>query len=310
MGCGASRGVNAPRGAPHALSESHTHNFAPDARAQHEWKSRGNSTASDILEATSRSDGAGEVDSSALSDPSRPVSRREMARQNSARMMVQLSRDINMFLCSTFRDMHSERDHLQAHIFPTVIERCARRQVRFHVRDLRWGVTAEESADGQVILRCLQEVDRCRPFLIAILGLEYGWCHDDDPDSGALAREFKNAAQQHPWIASLTDRSITEIEITHAFLRQPKEKRLGCRFYFKMPPEGYEPETPAAVKLADLKQRLIEAGAKPRYYNTDEELGEGVLSDVIQLVDRVFPIKKTQLSVESLISVRPLVLVQ
>ena len=45
-----------------------------------------------------------------------------------------------VFLTSTFRDMHAERDYLRTHIFPQLEERLRQRRHHLEPIDLRWGV--------------------------------------------------------------------------------------------------------------------------------------------------------------------------
>jgi hypothetical protein len=56
------------------------------------------------------------------------------------------------------RDMQAERNLLVKKVFPQVRKVCAERNVNFTEVDLRWGITNEESAGGQVITLCLNEV--------------------------------------------------------------------------------------------------------------------------------------------------------
>lgn len=46
---------------------------------------------------------------------------------------------IRIFISSTFRDMHAERDHLAKVFFPELRERCALRRLHLIDVDLRWG---------------------------------------------------------------------------------------------------------------------------------------------------------------------------
>ena len=73
------------------------------------------------------------------------------------------SREIRVFLSSTFRDMQFERDHLIKNVFPQIRQACRKRLVEFTEIDLRWGVTQEEAEQGKVVRICLEEIDRCRP---------------------------------------------------------------------------------------------------------------------------------------------------
>ena len=60
-------------------------------------------------------------------------------------------REARVFLSSTFRDMHGERDYLTRFVLPELQERCIKLQVHVTVVDLRWGVTEEESQSGFVL---------------------------------------------------------------------------------------------------------------------------------------------------------------
>ena len=94
-----------------------------------------------------------------------------------------LSRPI--FITSTFRDMHAERDYLRTHVFPELDERLRPRRCHLEPIDLRWGVeTTSASEEGErerrVLKVCLAEVERSRPFLIALLADRYGWVPPED----------------------------------------------------------------------------------------------------------------------------------
>ena len=57
--------------------------------------------------------------------------------------MAQTWRTVRIFISSTFRDMHAERDYLVRVVFPELRERCARRQLHLVDIDLQWGVTKD-----------------------------------------------------------------------------------------------------------------------------------------------------------------------
>eukprot|EP01090_Pellita_catalonica_P022069 TRINITY_DN8444_c0_g1_i1.p1 TRINITY_DN8444_c0_g1~~TRINITY_DN8444_c0_g1_i1.p1 ORF type:complete len:910 (+),score=188.39 TRINITY_DN8444_c0_g1_i1:83-2812(+) len=133
------------------------------------------------------------------------------------------NRTVRLFVSSTFRDMHGERDYLVRYIFPELRQRCKKRQIDFYDVDLRWGVTEKEAEDGGAVEVCLQEVDRCRPFFLGILGDRYGWTPgtyqvSDDP----RMRWVRNYPQ---------DRSVTELEMYYGALRDP-DLTQGF-FYFR-----------------------------------------------------------------------------
>ena len=87
-------------------------------------------------------------------------------------------RVIRVFVSSTFRDMQVERDELVLKIFPQLRRLCEERGVTWCEIDLRWGITEEQSQRGEVLSICLEEIRRCRPYFIGLLGERYGWIPD------------------------------------------------------------------------------------------------------------------------------------
>ena len=85
-----------------------------------------------------------------------------------------------VFITSTFRDMHAERDWLRVHVSPFLEERLRKRFHHLETVDLRWSVdsaSAEQEQDRELVVltACLREIERNRPFLIGLLGDRYGW---------------------------------------------------------------------------------------------------------------------------------------
>ena len=105
-------------------------------------------------------------------------------------------RVVRVFVSSTFRDMHAERDELIKRAFPQIRKLCEDRGVTFNEVDLRWGITEEESQRGKVLPTCLAEIQRCRPYFIGLLGERYGWVPE------AIPAEL---IEQEPWLAEHRD---------------------------------------------------------------------------------------------------------
>ena len=55
---------------------------------------------------------------------------------------------VRVFISSTFRDMHAERDHLVRVVFPALRERLEKYRIHLIDVDLRWGITEEEVSRG------------------------------------------------------------------------------------------------------------------------------------------------------------------
>jgi nephrocystin-3 len=103
-------------------------------------------------------------------------------------------RQVRVFISSTFRDMHAERDHLVTVVFPELRERVESLGLEFFDVDLRWGVP-ETGVDGEKANSweyCRRWIDRVEPFFVCMLGQRYGWVpkpheiKDDAPGDGTI----------------------------------------------------------------------------------------------------------------------------
>lgn len=172
-----------------------------------------------------------------------------------------------IFVSSTFRDMHYERDIIHDQVTPALnaVARQYGESVSFC--DLRWGVnTGElESEEGsrKVLSVCLEEIDRCRPYMLVILGDRYGWI----PDQGLIA----DAASRAKFALEELEQSVTALEIEYGALSNPEQLERTL-FYFREfaaePPAPYRSEDPQhAAKLQALKVRIRKlAGNRLRTY--------------------------------------------
>src|SRR5438094_8479858 len=106
---------------------------------------------------------------------------------------------VRIFVSSTFRDMHAEREVLVKHVFPQLRKMCDERGVGWAEVDFRWGITQEQAARGEVLPLCLAEIDRCRPYFIGMLGEWYGWIPGRHPEE---------LTDQYPWLLRYPGRSV------------------------------------------------------------------------------------------------------
>lgn len=70
------------------------------------------------------------------------------------------NRNVRIFVSSTFSDMQDDREVIMKKVLPQLQKMCKERGVVLSVVDLRWGITSEQSNEGQTINICLKEVDR------------------------------------------------------------------------------------------------------------------------------------------------------
>ena len=146
---------------------------------------------------------------------------------------------------------------------------------------------------------CLEEIHKCRPYFLGILGERYGWVADDLPQEVVVT---------HPWVAEDRQRSVTELEILHGVLNNPN--MTGQAFFYFRAPAFLETlhreaaaeysERPSAAeierlglqaaeqraderrrRLAQLKDRIRTGGLPVREDFADARaLGELVLTDL------------------------------
>jgi tetratricopeptide (TPR) repeat protein len=185
-----------------------------------------------------------------------------------------------LFISSTFNDFQAERDHLRRVVFPGLEERLRHEGLRVHLEtiDLRWGVdtlnvdfarqtTATVNPDKakqlMVLKVCLDEIERSRPFIVALLGDRYGWTPPHDRMKWAVDEKGLSISED-----DLIHMSVTALEIEYGILHSPEQQKrcriyLRCLDYRQMPAneqKNYlDPEdSDAARHLTALKGRLLD----------------------------------------------------
>ncbi|XP_051943966.1 telomerase protein component 1 [Hippocampus zosterae] len=161
-------------------------------------------------------------------------------------------RSMRVFISSTFRDMHAERDVLVRSVFPELRRRAAPHCIHLQEVELRWGVTEEES--GRAATLCLAEVDRSH-MMVAILGQRYGLV----PDPPALPD-----LPQYEWLRLESEGlSVTDMEIRHfqELYGDAARQRMLC--YFRNPdviktvPVAWKSHFAAESKEAESKMARL-----------------------------------------------------
>lgn len=168
-----------------------------------------------------------------------------------------------IFVSSTFRDMHAERDYLQRHVYPRLEERLRERKLLLEPIDLRIGVETASLDDivkkELLVLRvCLNEIVRSRPFLIVLLGDRYGWVPPLDRARAAVAEVgfFEGVVE---------GKSVTALEIEFGVLSQPEQLTRTHFFLRHLDSTGMDdavaaayrdPDPQSVAKLSALKDRI------------------------------------------------------
>jgi hypothetical protein len=98
---------------------------------------------------------------------------------------AQETREVRVFVCSTIADMLEERRALVDTVIPTLQARFESQLLTVTLVCLSFGMrpsleaeglkSEEETATLDDLYVALQEIDRCSPYMLAVLGERYGW---------------------------------------------------------------------------------------------------------------------------------------
>nr|XP_055057550.1 telomerase protein component 1-like [Misgurnus anguillicaudatus] len=174
-------------------------------------------------------------------------------------------RGVRVFISSTFRDMHAERDVLVRSVFPELRRRAAPHCLYLQEVELRWGVTEEESS--RTVELCLSEVCRSQ-LLLGILGERYG-----------LVPPRPNLPElpQYNWLGSAPDGlSITEMEIRQFEALYPDSAQSRMFFYFRSPnvtrsvPVAWKTDFVAESKEAEAKMDSLKTWIRDNEFKVTE----------------------------------------
>jgi nephrocystin-3 len=208
------------------------------------------------------------------------------------------SREVRVFISSSFRGMFKEREVLVRHVFPEIRRRCFERGVGFAEVEAQRGITTEQVDLGFAVPICFQQIDNCQPFFIGLLGEYYG--------STIKSDQVETACQNYPWIIeqNYLDRSITELEMIYALFKRPVDQQQtlakNALFYFRSP--NYANTLPLSErkdyieaspenrdKQQNLKQRLRDHGCQIAEYKQPSDLKELILESLWEKIAQEFP---------------------
>lgn len=219
---------------------------------------------------------------------------------------------MKIFVSSTFKDMHSERDMLDVHVFPEIAEFIRDYGEELTFIDLRWGINTQtmenDESTRKILSVCLDEIDSSKPYLIAFLGERYGWI----PPKKLIESAVKQKPPEFSYLAEM-EKSVTALEIEYGSLAQ-KGLIDHCLFYFRepLPSEKLSPEQSSIYRsegdeckrrVDSLKSKIINSGGNIKYYSADwdeekncitglDKLKELVISDLKDLIKKDFGEKK------------------
>jgi tetratricopeptide (TPR) repeat protein len=183
-----------------------------------------------------------------------------------------------VFVSGTFRDMHEERDAIASQVFPALEERLLSLRTHLERVDLRVGVEtrglADDHAKQELVLKvCLEDVRRCRPFLIVLVGDRYGWV---PPRARAEA-----AAREARFETMLDGKSVTALETEFGLWGDP-EQITRSRIYFRELDDSAMDEADAILYSDTRAARSSLVSVEERRLATERSRNLRVLRDKLR----------------------------
>ena len=182
---------------------------------------------------------------------------------------------IQIFVSSTFSDMHRERDLL--HQIAGLINRDISHQgYQVILRDLRYGVDTahmddETEIEKKVLTQCFDAIDQCQIFVL-LLGDRYGSVFEDL----SIPRLYMPDRE-------LEGKSVTHLEVEYGMLKINRERFVVFSREFQgdpasMPPH-YRDTGSGAIKNQLLKESLYKTNQPIDHYSAQMKDGEFTIDE-------------------------------
>ena len=182
--------------------------------------------------------------------------------------------------------MQAERDHLKNIVFPRIEEELRKKRIRLETVDLRWGVDTtsvnEDEREATVLKVCLEEIERCKPFFIGLLGDRYGWVPPEE--------RIANATAGRKLILPNKGKSVTALEIEFGVLASTEN--LNRSIFYLREPLPYDKLSPEkAAKFCDQYDLTLSQEEKESRKEVLKNLKDSIKShfDRINLPGKVKP---------------------
>ncbi|XP_038068590.1 telomerase protein component 1-like isoform X1 [Patiria miniata] len=237
---------------------------------------------------------------------------------------------VRIFVSSTFRDFHAEREILVKEVFPDLRVWCEKRRLHLVDCDLRWGVPKDTTTE-ETLRTCLGEIDRCyqdnvMPFFLNLTsptlfpascfsgtseGERCGWIPNQSEVPESIAADYR----------CVHGLSVTEMEIMHGAYRKDNFNSLfmirDSGFLESVPEKHHKdfvdvnPIAPAKLKM--LKQMLkdrfgsnqvhfykceydgVNDQGKVEFKGLDKALGATVFKHFKQMISKQYPLEDSNL---------------
>ncbi|XP_048404557.2 putative tetratricopeptide repeat protein 41 isoform X2 [Stegostoma tigrinum] len=229
---------------------------------------------------------------------------------------------VQVVLCSTTEDFQEEINYLENHVFPHLSNLCKSRRSYFKVLDMQW--TSHKghhhlNTDSHKLKVSLDFITKISPIFICMLGQKYGeYCPPDAksfPASGtdmeALSRVERNiqiaARNGYSWILheNYQNSSLLELQIIEAALMNDsgfsffyfRDSRYVDDILLNVAPDEMEMierkyksrDEHERRRMMELKEKIVDKGLSVEIFRTIEELGEAVMRNCSNVIDKLYP---------------------
>ncbi|MXP20178.1 hypothetical protein GIY30_02180 [Gordonia sp. HNM0687] len=170
--------------------------------------------------------------------------------------------------------MDHERDVINSLVIPNVnrLLRAKGRSAALYALDFRWGIETDESTDQRlrervILQRCVDELRRCLPLFVGLIGDSYGYLPNQVDAREILAR----AGVQAPGFPL----SVTALEMMAAAANASSLERLSPIFlsrHCEVP--GGHARAADKPQISELRRHLHDAGCTVHRYHAFSEAGQ------------------------------------
>ena len=184
---------------------------------------------------------------------------------------------IRFFVSSTFEDMHDERDAIQMRVLPSVSRIAESHGYNIDFCDLRWGINTQDCNESdksdKVLKVCFDEIKKCRPYMIVMLGERYGSVPDEEAFVSVLLHINNRGSEICFSKDDIYGKSYTELEILYGPLSD-EEILKRTLFLFREPIEGapahFQSKNDESKEKMALLKSLIRQKLKEKFGNDDQ----------------------------------------
>ncbi len=176
---------------------------------------------------------------------------------------------INVFVSSTFNDMHGERDAIQLRVLPEIRKLAENAGEGFDFCDLRWGIDThdveEEGRMSKILDVCFGEIVKCKPYMVVLLGERYG-STPAESRLNEVVRCMNAACGSNSFaVSDVAEKSYTDLEIIFGPLRDDEQFKRTL-FFFRNhidgAPASFGGSEDDARKMRELKAIINERKKK------------------------------------------------